>query len=39
MIDAVHAAGLRALGARLGLPFPDPNPAMAPSGAAVDAGG
>ena len=39
MIDAVHAAGLRALGARLGLPFPDPNHAMAPSGAAVDAGG
>jgi L-2-hydroxycarboxylate dehydrogenase (NAD+) len=27
VIDAVHAAGLRKLGARLGLPFPDPTTA------------
>ena len=36
VIDAVHADGLRALGARLGLPFPDT--ASAPSGPAVDGG-
>lgn len=37
IIDAVHADGLRALGARLGVPFPDP--ATVPSGPAVDGGG
>lgn len=36
VIDAVHADGLRALGARLGLPFPET--VGAPSGPAVDGG-
>ena len=37
VIDAVHADGLRALGARLGFPFPDP--ATASADPAVDHGG
>jgi LDH2 family malate/lactate/ureidoglycolate dehydrogenase len=37
VIDGVHADGLRTLGARLGVPFPDPAPA--PSGPPVDGGG